>query len=44
MESSAGTDKEFCSQMYFSVNNDNAVASSAARRFRKVNTCLKMAK
>jgi hypothetical protein len=44
-----GTEREFCSQMYFSVN-DNVVAwkyiypirSSAVRWFQKVNSCLKM--
>jgi hypothetical protein len=36
-------------QMYFSLNNDNAIAyidlrSSAVRRFQKVINCLKIAK
>jgi hypothetical protein len=49
---SAGKDKELCPQkMYFSVNDGNAITlkyfdlrTSAVWRFRKVNSCLRVAK
>jgi hypothetical protein len=51
-EKSAGRDEELCSQTnVLSVNNENAIAlkyfdlrTSAVWQFRKVNSCLRMAK